>query len=80
MSVQSDFKEIMNEWKKGAEYTMLYHLIIKWTSKYYNEIKDEYAKYDILVRTQYDSPNKIVDDFIHADCYRSMRGEFGHRE
>jgi hypothetical protein len=78
MSVQDEFNTIFEEWNKGEGYPVMYHLIIKWVSKYYNEIKDDYAKYDILHRTQHDLPDSIVEDFIRGDCYKRVRAEFGH--
>jgi hypothetical protein len=80
MTVQEEFNHIFEEWAKGEGYPILYHFIIRWVSKYYNEIKDEYSKYDILHRTQHDSPDTIVEDFIRGDCYRRVRAEFGRVE
>ena len=80
MTVQEEFNHIFEEWARGEGYPILYNLIIKWVSKYYSEIKDEYAKYDILHRTQHDSPDTIVEDFIRGDYYKRVRAEFGSKE
>ncbi len=80
MTVQQEFNLIFEKWAKGEGYIIVYDLIIRWVSKYYNEIKDDYAKYDILHRTQYDLPDTIVEDFIQGDYYKRVRTEFGRTE
>ena len=76
MTVNNDYKRILDAWDNNVGQNDIYHMILYWINSYKSEIKCVEEIDDILERmNSNDETNDIVEDFIYGK-YSGLRSEF----